>query len=122
MPSADRQRKCMRDVRASKPGDFSFGFTLEKDEGEKLQWNPSQKMYGFDYISFHGQLLNKKRIINLLVGDFQGQFGQGLTLGISGVGKGGETITSIRRSNIGFVPYTSACKLADFVASPEQLG
>lgn len=100
--------------RASKPGDFSFGFTLEKDEGEKLEWNPSHKIYGFDYISFHGQLLNKKRIVNLIVGDFQGQFGQGLTLGISGVGKGGETITSIRRSNIGFAPYTSAYEVGGF--------
>lgn len=95
--------------RTSKPGDFSFGVTLEKDEGESIEWNPSAGMHGFDYISFHGQLMNKNRIQNLIIGDFQGQFGQGLTLGAAqGLGKGGETITGIRRSNIGFVPFTSA--------------
>ncbi len=101
--------------RSSKPGDFSFGFTAEKDEGERIEWNPSEKMYGFDYLSFHGQLINKKRIQNLIVGDFQTQFGQGLTLGGGfGMGKGGETITSVRRSNIGFTPYTSVYEAGGF--------
>jgi hypothetical protein len=101
--------------RTSKPGDFSFGLTAEKDEGERIQWSPSQKIYGFDYLSFHGQLINKKRIKNLIVGDFQTQFGQGLTLGGGfGMGKGGETITSVRRSNIGFTPYTSVYEAGGF--------
>lgn len=102
-------------LRSSKPGDFSFGFTAEKDEGERMSWNPSKSLYGFDYLSFHGQVLNKKRIKNLIVGDFQTQFGQGLTLGGGfGMGKGGETITSVRRSNVGFTPYTSVYEAGGF--------
>ncbi|MBI3220944.1 MAG: helix-hairpin-helix domain-containing protein [Bacteroidetes bacterium] len=94
--------------RVSRPGDFSTGFTFKKDAGEKLQWNPAERYYGFDYISLHAQLQNKGRIKNLIIGDYQAQFGQGLTLGsVFGLGKNGETITSIRRSNIGFLPYTS---------------
>lgn len=94
--------------RVSKPSDFSIGITLKKDAGEKFEWNPAQRYYGFDYISPHAQVQNKGAIRNLILGDYQPQFGQGLMLGsVFGIGKNGETITSIRRSNIGFLPYTS---------------
>ena len=95
--------------RSSRPGDFSIGITAEKDPGEQIRWSPSARYYGADYLSYHFQLQNKGSIKNLIVGDFQSQFGQGLMLGgILGMGKGGETITTVRRSNIGLLPYTSA--------------
>jgi hypothetical protein len=95
--------------RSFKTNDFSYGFTIEKDAGEKMTWDPGRNSYGFDYLSYHLQLLNKRKIVNLILGDFQFQFGQGLILGNSfGLGKGGETITTIRRANTGFAPYTSA--------------
>ena len=94
--------------RSSKPGDFSMGFTAEKDPGEQIRWNHDIRYYGADYLSYHIQLQNKGKLKNLIVGDFQCQFGQGLMLGgMFGTGKGGETITAARRSNIGLVPYTS---------------
>ncbi|MCU0397781.1 MAG: helix-hairpin-helix domain-containing protein [Cyclobacteriaceae bacterium] len=94
--------------RTSRANDFSFGFTMEKDAGEAVTWNPDKKQYGFDYNSFHFQLMNKGKIKNLIVGDFQSQVGQGMLLGGTfGFGKGGETITTVRRSNLGFMPYTS---------------
>jgi hypothetical protein len=94
--------------RSTVPGEFSVGFTAEKDAGEALRWNPAAHYYGFDYFSFHAQLQHKGRIKNLVVGDYQSQFGQGLMLGgIFGMGKGGETITTVRRTNIGLLPYTS---------------
>ena len=90
------------------PGDFSFGYTVEKDAGENLKWNSRQKQYGFDYNSMHAQIMNKGKMKNLIIGDFQAQFGQGLLLGGGfGMGKGAEAITTIRRSNLGFIPYTS---------------
>src|SRR5690606_32455234 len=88
--------------------DYSFGFTAEKDAGEKLQWNLSKKYCGADFTSIHAQVLNKGKIKNLVLGDYQAQFGQGLILGGNfGFGKGAETITAVRRSNLGFTPYTS---------------
>lgn len=94
--------------RSSRPGDFSFGFTAEKDAGEVMQWNPQKNYYGFDYLSAHAQLQNKGRIKNIIIGDYQAQFAQGIMFGgLFGMGKGGETITTTRRSNIGFLPYTS---------------
>jgi hypothetical protein len=95
--------------RSSRPGDFSFGFTAENDPGEQIRWSPSSEYYGLDYFSYHVQLQNKGRLKNVIFGDYQSQFGQGLMLGgILGTGKGSETITSVRRSNIGLLPYTSA--------------
>lgn len=94
--------------RTSKPGDFSLGFTLEKDAGEALQWIPAKKYYAFDYISYHAQVLNKGKIKNAIIGDYQAQFGQGIALGsVFGIGKNGESVTTVRRSNLGFSPYTS---------------
>jgi hypothetical protein len=94
--------------RINRTGDFSFGFTFEKDAGEAFSFNQSQKKVGFDYHSFHAQVMNKGKIKNLIVGDYMAQFGQGLTLGGSfGMGKGSETITTIRRTNLGFLPYSS---------------
>ncbi|SHG75862.1 Helix-hairpin-helix motif-containing protein [Chryseolinea serpens] len=94
--------------RCTVPGEFSVGFTAEKDAGEALRRDPAAQYYGFDYFSFHAQLQHKGRIQNLVVGDYQSQFGQGLMLGgIFGMGKGGETITTVRRTNIGLLPYTS---------------
>lgn len=94
--------------RSSRSGDYSFGFTLEKDAGEQIIWSPTKKQYGFDYNSFHAQVLNKGKFKNVIVGDYQVQFGQGLLLGSNfGFGKGAETITTIRRSSLGFLPYTS---------------
>jgi Helix-hairpin-helix motif len=95
--------------RTSKPGDFSIGFTLEKDAGEQITWSSANKHYGFDFVSFHTQLINKGKLKNLIIGDYQTQFGQGLLLGGSfGYGKGSEAVMTVRRSNLGFLPYTSA--------------
>ena len=95
--------------RTSKPGDFSLGITLEKDAGEQIRWNTANKQYGFDFVSAHAQIMNKGKLKNLIIGDYQTQFGQGLLLGGSfGYGKGSEAVMTVRRSNLGFLPYTSA--------------
>jgi len=95
--------------RTSKPGDFSLGFTLEKDAGEQIILNTANKQYGFDFMSAHVQLLNKGKLKNFIIGDYQTQFAQGLLLGGSfGYGKGSEAVMTVRRSNLGFLPYTSA--------------
>ncbi|MCV9386588.1 helix-hairpin-helix domain-containing protein [Reichenbachiella ulvae] len=89
-------------------GDYSLGFTFEKDPGETLAWNNKNQQYGFDYYSFHFLWENKGRLKKLALGDYQLQFGQGLIFGAGfNPGKGAETITTVRRSNTGIRPYTS---------------
>lgn len=94
--------------RSAVPGNYSVGFTAEKDAGERLRWNARTRHYGFDFVSPHIQVVNRGRLKNFIIGHYQAQVGQGLLLGGNfGFGKGGETVTTVRRSNLGFMPYTS---------------
>ncbi len=94
--------------RSSVPGDFSLGLAGEKDSGEALTFAPKERRWGFDFTSWHLQLQNKGIIRNIVIGDFQAQFGQGLLLGGAfGLGKGSQSVSTVRKSNLGFRPYTS---------------
>ncbi|MEA5459252.1 hypothetical protein VB796_09400 [Arcicella sp. LKC2W] len=96
--------------------DFSLGFTVEKDEGE------SQLT---DFKSFHLQFQNKGHWKNITLGDYQLQLGQGL-ISSAGfyIGKGSETVLTIRRNHLGVRPYTSALENNFFrgAAATYQLG
>ncbi|RPD46946.1 hypothetical protein DNI29_12355 [Hymenobacter sediminis] len=94
--------------RVSHSKDFSLGFTAEKDAGEQFRWDPTTRRYGADFYSAHLVVQERGRLKTLALGDYQLQFGQGLLLssGLS-VGKGAETITTLRRSSIGVRPYSS---------------
>lgn len=84
---------------------ISIGLTAEKDPGEEF-FRGSQPN-GFDYYSGHAFVRNLGRIKAAALGDFQVQFGQGLTLW-SGLafGKSGEGI-DIKKNGLGLRPYTS---------------
>ena len=94
--------------RVSHTKDFSVGFALEKDAGEPLTWRPGNGQLGADYVSAHLLLQERGRLKTLALGDYQLQFGQGLLLSSGlGVGKGAETITTLRRSSVGVRAYSS---------------
>lgn len=100
-------------MRSSLPGDFSVGITGEKDEGERMRVDRDVRQWGFDFTSFHFQVRNKGKLENLILGDYQAQFAQGLMLGGAfGIGKGGENVSTIRKSVMGFQPYTSVHEAA----------
>lgn len=83
----------------------SIGLTAEKDQGEEF-FKGSQKQ-GFDFYSGHFFLRNIGHLKVLTVGDFQAQFGQGLTFW-SGLAFGKTADgTSIKRNAIGLKPYTA---------------
>ncbi|MFT7249057.1 MAG: hypothetical protein ACI97P_001837, partial [Arcticibacterium sp.] len=85
--------------RLQHPKDFSLGLTIEKDQGE-----PNIA----DYTTFHFQLLNKGKLKNAILGDYQLQFGQGLVMsGGYAAGKGSEPIYTTRRSDLGIRPHNS---------------
>lgn len=85
---------------------ISFGFTAEKDAGEEF-FKGSQSN-GFDYYSAHFFLRNQGKIKQLAIGDYQAQFGQGLTFW-SGLAFGKSAdIMLVKRSAVGLKPYTSA--------------
>ena len=107
--------KLLLRYRVSHAQDFSLGLTAEKDAGEPLAWQPGQRRYGTDFVSAHLVVQERGRLKTLALGDYQLQFGQGLLLS-SGlqVGKGGETITTLRRSSLGVRPYSSVLESTFF--------
>ncbi len=84
---------------------ISFGFTADKDAGEEFFTGTQQQ--GFDFYSAHFFLRNQGKIKQLAIGDFQAQFGQGLTYW-SGIAMGKSAdIMLVKRSAAGLKPYTS---------------
>ena len=84
---------------------LSIGVTAEKDPGEEF-FRGSQP-HGFDFYSAHFYLRDAGRIKSLAIGDYQVQFGQGLTLW-SGLafGKSSEAVNT-KKNGLGLRPYTS---------------
>lgn len=94
---------------------ISLRLSAEKDAGEELIWDPSTKRYGADFISFHIAVKDVGKIERIVVGDYQLQFGQGLVLGAGfAPGKGSETITTLKRGDLGIRPYTSVMESGYF--------
>ncbi|MBK7030926.1 MAG: helix-hairpin-helix domain-containing protein [Bacteroidales bacterium] len=59
---------------------LQLGIVAEKDAGEALFGGPDSLRKGFDYYSWHLYLKNIRKLSYLALGDYQVQFGQGLTL------------------------------------------
>ena len=84
---------------------ISFGVTAEKDAGEEF-FKGSQKN-GFDFYSAHYYMKDFGVVKALAIGDYQVQFGQGLTLWTGlGFGKSADG-TGIKKNAAGIKPYTS---------------
>jgi hypothetical protein len=94
--------------RSSHTNDYSYGFTVEKDAGEQLAWNPEKKQYGMDFYSYHITVYNRGRFKTITAGDYVIQVGQSLLLaGGFQTGKGADPTTTVRRGTRGIIPYTS---------------
>ncbi|MFW5700404.1 MAG: ComEA family DNA-binding protein [Cyclobacteriaceae bacterium] len=98
-----------------KPGSYSLSLLAEKDPGERLNWDKSQKQFGFDFYSFNLTLENKGNFKKIVVGDYQIEAGEQLILG-SGLffGKGAESINTVKRSSRGIRPYRSVLEHSFF--------
>jgi hypothetical protein len=95
--------------------DFSMGVTLEKDAGEQFIWDRKTARYGFNFFSFHFTRYYVGKWKTIALGDYQVSFGQGLIFGTGySLGKGAETVPTVRRSSIGILPYTAAMEFGFF--------
>jgi hypothetical protein len=84
---------------------LSFGFTAEKDAGEEF-FEGSQKN-GFDFYSAHLFIRNQGKIKQLAIGDYQAQFGQGLTYWSGRAFGKSADVMLVKRSAQGLKPYSS---------------
>ena len=93
---------------------LSVGFTMEKDAGETMFGNKkAEELFGiksptgFDFYSAHFYIRNIGVIKALAIGDFQAQFGQGLTFW-SGLAFGKSiNILTAKKNPRGLRPYSS---------------
>lgn len=109
--------------RVSHLRDFSIGFTAEKDAGEPIAWNPLRRQFGMDFWSAHAAVYNRGRLKALMLGDYLIQAGQGMLLAAGfTVGKGAETVATVRRSNTGVRPYTSVIENGFFRGAAATVG
>ena len=84
---------------------ISIGFTAEKDRGE--EWFGGSQPQGFDFYSAHLMLKDFGPLKTLVIGDFQTQFGQGLTLW-NGIGfRKTAYAMNIKRNAVGIRAYTA---------------
>jgi Helix-hairpin-helix motif len=98
-----------------KYGSYSFGFLLDKDPGEGNLNTIFQQSLPTDFISAHAYFEGKKTVRKFSIGDFYLQMGEGLVFssGFS-MGKGAETIYSIKKPEPGIRPFTSAFENGGF--------
>lgn len=96
-------------LRGQSADDFSYGLSTERDAGERFAWNPRERQFGPDFISGFLVIRNKRKIRQLIVGDYRVAFGQGLVQsGGFSVGKGAESVVSVRKASAGISSYTSS--------------
>lgn len=83
-----------------------FGITADKDPGE--EFFKGCQPDGFDFYSAYVSLKNIGHLKSLVIGDFQAQFGQGLTLWTGlGAGKSSNPV-NVKKYAQGIKPYSSA--------------
>jgi len=84
---------------------ISFGLNAEKDAGEPFLNGDNN--YGYDYYSFYFHARDIGKIKTLNIGDFQANFGQGLTLSTGLAFGKSSIITNSKRNFTGFGAYRS---------------
>ncbi len=104
-------------------GYYSLGLVMEKDPGEQMTWNPATHQYGMDYYAFHAMIEDRGIVKRFIAGSYSLDCGQGLILG-SGlwIGKGAESINTVRRANMGLRPYKSVYEYKDFTGMAITMG
>lgn len=85
---------------------ISVGLTVEKDAGEAMF--EATQPYGFDFYSAHAYFGNYGPIKHAIIGDYQVQFGQGLTYWTGLAFGKSANILSVKRTAREISPYTSA--------------
>ncbi len=86
-------------------GKFTAGFTLDKDAGEQM---PGKHPNIIDFASTYAMYESENTIRNIIIGDYQINIGQGLTLWTgTNMGKSADIFSCIKR-NKALSKYTSA--------------
>lgn len=102
--------------------DFDIGLTFEKDAGEPIVLNPGKGYYGFDHYAGYFRLQNRGLLKEMIMGDFQIHFGEGLVLGRGFIRKGSETVAAVRNRYQGLHPFQGSNEYLFMRGVAAQLG
>lgn len=83
---------------------ISWGLTAQKDRGE--QFFSGSQQQGFDYYSAHLFIRDVWKFKSIALGDYQLQFGQGLTVWTGFGTRKSSFVNNVRRQPLGIKPYT----------------
>lgn len=101
--------KLLFQLRNSSGGKVQYGFTAEKDAGENVIYDASTKRYGLDHYSGYFKINNILSTGELIIGDYQLQFGQGLVYSSGfNLGKSGGSVATYQKVSFGIRPHTSS--------------
>ncbi len=84
---------------------IDLGFTAEKDAGE--QFFEGEQRNGFDFYSAHIHIKNVWRFSQIIIGDYQANFGQGLTFGSGLSARKSAYVLNVNRYFQNIRPYRS---------------
>ncbi len=96
-----------------------FGFTLEKDSGEKF--GDENTTLGWDYSSFHLEVKDIGFINKIIIGDYNLEFGQGLNVWSSFSTNKSSYSTNIVKLGRGVRPFTGANENMFYRGSTAQM-
>lgn len=92
-----------------KYGHYSLGLLMDRDMGEGQNTSFLNHIDPYQFLSAHAFVEGGKRIKKLCIGDFAIQYGEGLVFSPGfRMGKGAETIYSIKNPELGLRPFSSA--------------
>ncbi len=95
-------------LKYSHPPGWSLGIAGRKAPGEAFTWDPATSRYGLNVWRAYISLQNKAYLKQLILGDYQIGYGQGLVLNAGfSRDKSSEAIPIMRTNNLGIKPHTS---------------
>ena len=96
-----------------------FGFTLEKDSGEKF--GDDNTTLGWDYSSFHLEIKDIGFVDKIIIGDYNLEFGQGLAVWSSFSTNKSSYATNIVKLGRGISPFTGVNENVFFRGATAQM-
>ncbi len=92
-----------------KYGHYSLGLLMDRDMGEGQNTSLLNHIDPYQFLSAHAFVEGGRRIKKMSIGDFAIQYGEGLVFSPGfRMGKGAETIYSIKNPELGLRPFSSA--------------
>jgi hypothetical protein len=108
IPYVGSPDKIFTRIKYSHPQGWTLGIAGKKNPGEAFTWDPTTSRYGFDVYAAYLLFQNKGYLKQLVLGDYQIGYGQGLIVNAgTSLDKSSDAIPIMRTKNLGIKPHSS---------------